>query len=146
MALIGCLDDGEFSARQRTANLPEPAKRTSDVQGSVVGQILRASALTHSIGIDEVEIQRQEILPNSGVQWSSSKKEVVTLIQADGFLDVVKDQQFSQFVGDAWVLFVSDFGVTLRTLRFGPSGCIKRELHILVFREPFALAISIILS
>lgn len=47
-----------------------------EIESILMCHILRACALTHTIGIDEEEVKREEVTTNGGIKRSSSIEEI----------------------------------------------------------------------
>lgn len=126
MSTVGVIwrlfEDYNFSSREVAAHFPEAVERPIDVQRIVVCEVLRASAFTHAVGIDEVEVEGEEVFSDGRVQRSSSKEEELTLIQPQSFFDVIEDKYFSQFELDARVFLSTLLVSAIRTEGLSPSG------------------------
>jgi hypothetical protein len=116
------------------------------VEGGLVGEVLRASAFAHAVGVSKVDVEGEEVASDGGIERRGSVEEELALVEPQGLLDVVEDQQFGQLELDAGLLLPPLLASPLGPQALGPSGCISFYIPILVLSQPLPLEISIILS
>lgn len=120
-----CLDDDDLSSWKIPANFSKSLRRAEVIKRGLICEILRAGALAHSIRVDQVDIEWEEIAPNVGIKRCSSKEKILAIIKPKCLFDICVNNGLSDFEGQAYGLLSIFLDRPLRANALCPGRCIK---------------------